>query len=132
MGCDIHMFVEAKNKSDKWVMVDKPEVNRNYGLFEKMAGVRGEDYNAIAQPRGLPDNASEGTMLHYVYWSEDAHTESYLKLSEIEQLMKWIDKQTGMGFCPLGFMFGNGFTLDDDDIRDTGVKDIRFVFWFDN
>jgi hypothetical protein len=132
MGCDIHLFVEAKNKDDKWVMVDNPTVNRNYDLFEKMAGVRGESYNALVQPRGLPDNVSEGTRLHRDYWGEDGHTESYLKQSEIEQLEKWIDKQEGFGFCSLGYMFGNGFSLSHDDFRDTGVKDVRLVFWFDN
>lgn len=132
MGCDIHMFVEAQNSRGKWVLVDHPDVNRNYDLFEKMAGVRGDTFNAIAQPRGLPENVSDGTKMHYDYEGEDAHTESYLNLPEIKQLEKWIEKQDSFSFCPLGYMLGNGFGLDEDSIRKADIKDIRFVFWFDN
>lgn len=132
MGADIHLFVEVKDEDNNWVMVDKPDVNRNYGLFEKMAGVRGELYNAMVQPRGLPDDVSTGAKLHHLYWEADAHTESYLNLPEIKELEKWINKQEYLGSMPFKYMFGNGFDLDDDSAHNTGIKDIRFVFWFDN
>lgn len=132
MGCDIHLFVETMRDDGGWTMVDHPEVNRKYALFEKMAGVRGATYNAMALPRGLPSNVSLGTKLHHLYWNGDAHTESWLNLDEIKQLEIWIEAQEGFGFYSFGYMFGNGFSLDNDSIGNTEVKDIRFVFWFDN
>lgn len=132
MGCDIHLFVETASEDDTWTMVDHPDVNRNYDLFEKMAGVRGESYNAIVQPRGLPENVSKGTKLHYNYMRPDAHTESYLKMDEIHQVEKWMEKQPGYWFSPFGYMFGNGLGLDKECIGDNAISDIRLVFWFDN
>lgn len=130
MGCDIHLFVEVA-EDETWTMIDHPDVLRNYTLFEKMAGVRGNPYNALAQPRGLPDDVSRGTKLHYNYGRADAHTESYLSLDEIYQLEKWMGEALRFKY-PLGFSFGNGFGLDEDCIGDNRISDIRLVFWFDN
>ena len=52
MGCDINAILQHKEKN---VWVDKKIVNidRNYGFFSVLAGVRGS-FKPISQPRGLP------------------------------------------------------------------------------
>ena len=49
MGCDIHAHFEIKVDGE-WLHYSQANINRNYRLFEKMAGVRGENKNAISLP----------------------------------------------------------------------------------
>lgn len=134
MGCDIHTFVEVKHKG-KWLLYNHPDVGRNYDLFEKMAGVRGDVKNAISPPKGLPEDVSEATQLYYDYEEPDAHSESFLTLLEIGLLAKWYGEQGygNYGFdSEFGYLFGNGFTDMDELTNPPPIEDIRFVFWFDN
>lgn len=136
MGCDISLKVEVKVKG-KWLLFNQPRVDRNYELFEKMAGVRGDVSNAISEPKGLPDDISEGTKLVYEYEKDDAHSESYLTLLEIGLLEKWYEEQAYEGTSrwfnsQFGYLFGNGYN-DTDELNDPPIiEDVRFVFWFDN
>lgn len=125
------MFVEVR-KRDKWLLYNHPPINRDYQLFEKMAGVRGEDAKAISPPKGLPSDVSEMVAIEYEYYGTDAHSESYLTEKEIEELEAWYKKITGEYFAfnrQFGYLFGNDFTK-----RETGlpIDEVRFVFWFDN
>jgi len=56
MGCDIHAYLEYFNIEDKtpWVDVYASDIsfNRNYTLFNALAGVRG--FGGPFDPRGLP------------------------------------------------------------------------------
>lgn len=56
MGCDIHAYLEYFNTEDKtpWVDVYAADIafNRNYNLFNALAGVRG--FGGPFDPRGLP------------------------------------------------------------------------------
>lgn len=60
MGCDIHAYIEIVNKADSR---GKPYVDcfggirigRDYNLFTLMAGVRGDQAQALFQPKGFPD-----------------------------------------------------------------------------
>jgi len=111
MGCDIHLYTEAqKTVNDKlqWINIDnwrfnpyftdgtdgeqKMEVknlyrNRNYDLFTLLAGVR--DYTGatpfIADPRGIPEDASPQTKEEAQRWGGDGHTHSWLTLAEIRE-----------------------------------------------
>ena len=63
MGCDIHCYVEyrplePRNDYDKRWRDFGGRINpgRNYDLFDRMAGVRGDKRNAVVPPRGLPDD----------------------------------------------------------------------------
>lgn len=47
MGCDIHLHQEVKINGE-WHHYRLAEMPRNYEVFEKMAGVRGDVKNAIA------------------------------------------------------------------------------------
>jgi hypothetical protein len=140
MGCDIHLHTEVKING-VWHHYGTPSVDRNYQLFAKMAGVRGDE-RPIAEPRGLPSDATELTKYDCRQWDRDGHTHSYLTAEEIYQLMEW-GKAQGFYGKPLpafwegnqfGWLFGNdwsGFTKYPDKRR-PGLEDVRFVFWFDN
>ena len=54
MGCDIHCYIEHKDRD--WWSPFGGRINpgRNYYVFEALAGVRGS--NALFPPRGLPDD----------------------------------------------------------------------------
>jgi hypothetical protein len=56
MGCDIHVYIEYKEKSDENWRSFGGRINpgRNYKLFELMAGVRSDECSLFS-PRGIPD-----------------------------------------------------------------------------
>ena len=111
MGCDIHLWVESKNRSGEWKYVRDPNDEhakyrepgdpptglsyhrRNYDLFAILAGVRngvgfagvkmGEGFEPIAEPRGVPRNASVEYKKHKVRWGVDGHSHSHVTLAEI-------------------------------------------------
>lgn len=140
MGCDIHFFTEVK-LDGKWHQYAAPNVSRWYGLFEKMAGVRGDVENAIVPPKGIPADASELVMKSYDYWDSDAHTPSWLNAAEINALEEWLyayhkENRPEEYFYPekiWGYVNGNGYGgyhkyPDQKNL----FEDVRFVFWFDN
>ncbi len=58
MGCDIHMYLEYKNKTqEKATWRGWPRINpgRDYLLFGKLAGVRYSDHQMFAK-RGMPSD----------------------------------------------------------------------------
>lgn len=133
MGCDIHMHVEIR-KRDKWLLYNQPNIDRDYGLFEKMAGVRGHVSEAISPPKGLPGDVSEVTKIDHDYDGSDAHSESWLSLDEITALNKWWDSnREGFFEGQFGYIFGNGYDYHKypNDLQPP-IDDVRFVFWFDN
>lgn len=139
MGCDIHVCVEIK-KDGKWLFYNQPSVNRHYQLFEKMAGVRGEKSEAIALPRGFPDDVSETTKLCCDEWAPEAHSASWLSSKEIAVLEKWYEELMGDHHCfnkQFGYLFGHGFAWfaehpDEREGYPKWLEDVRLVFWFDN
>jgi hypothetical protein len=137
MGCDIHIHAEVKIKG-KWEHYDQPDCDRDYELFERMAGVRGDVKNAIAAPRGIPKNASLMTKFEAKNWGEDGHSHSWISAQEIADLADWEEKRQN----PTRlfdrkwdqWLFGNsysGFIKYPAD-RVKGIQDVRFIFWFDN
>lgn len=136
MGCDIHPHIEVKI-ADKWEHYSCPQIDRHYKLFEKICGVRGEVKNAIAPPRGLPDDASVVTKLCYQY--EDSHSATYLTQAEFVHLIKWYDdfmrtREAGWYSWEhqcLGYITGNSFDLGHGG-HPPEIQDVRFICWFDN
>ena len=137
MGCDIHIHAEVKING-KWEHYDQPDCDRDYQLFERMAGVRGDVKNAISKPRGLPKNATRLTKFDAKNWDGDGHSHSWLSAKEISALAEWEEKRSQSRTCLDRkwdqWLFGNsysGFTKYPQD-RVKGIEDVRFVFWFDN
>jgi hypothetical protein len=90
--------------------------SRHYEWFNLIAGVRGLKESAIWQPRGIPDDVSRETEKEVYRMEGDAHTHSWLMVSEILQEVKlknfqhyrWLEKFV------------------------TEPHRTRMVFWFDN
>jgi|GEM_PF-1753100 len=106
MGCDIHVFLERKNKN-KWEDANLYQRNyykathpddeedkdfnrldcyngRNYNLFAALADVRNHGYiKPINQPKGIPEDASKEVKKELTEWELDAHSISYFTLQEL-------------------------------------------------
>jgi len=116
-----------------------PEITcRNYELFAKLAGVRGEG----PKPLGVPQDVSDLANAMIAGWGVDGHSHSYLSLAEftrrytttdsaiakatrdrlqgVKDLRDWQTYCAG-GCDPIGY--SEGFNAE---------RDIRIVFWFDN
>lgn len=61
MGSDIHLFIEYRVKNSdttRWnSFAGEIELERDYRMFERLGGVRGDSANAIVPPRGFPADA---------------------------------------------------------------------------
>lgn len=142
MGCDIHLHVEVKIKG-KWHHYNHPYINRDYRLFSKMAGVRSnyDDVPPIAQPRGIPTDASTTTKFECEHDGIDGHSHSWLSASEAGEAQEWYEKLfPDKHFHPpiFGYLFGNSidshirYPDDAKSLQSIGFQDARIVFWFDN
>lgn len=168
MGCDIHMYVEYKLVSREdaiWrcgdyfrindPLSEEPELkrielysSRNYNLFSVLADVRNYGYmEYIADPRGLPGDATDYVKREYQAWGNDAHSCSYFTLRELIDYYKDnkpIDEFGKDILKPLidslkqraddldviwDFEWNNSFTRD---VAYKKSNNIRIVFWFDN
>lgn len=106
MGCDIHMYCERKLDNGKWICADHFKMNgddeyeskwsvipiysnRNYALFEVLAGVRAYYGNdPIDTPRGLPNNVCKRIKKASDRWGSDGHSHSWLAASELFEYKK--------------------------------------------
>lgn len=132
MGCDIHAHIEVKIEGI-WEHYSCPPIQRNYALFERIAGVRGRIANAIAGPRGLPEDLSSVTVACYLKEQVDAHSETWLNKEEFCGLIEWAEKQTRNLYqaYQIGYLTGNSFRLHPGS-NPPEIEDVRFICWFDN
>lgn len=169
MGADIHMYVEKRMPSGNWVCVrdlneslhsealcvmyqDREASNlkfnafwdlrsRNYELFARLAGVRGDG----PEPRGIPDDVSEFVEHEYDGWDHDAHSASWYSADDFVRIYTGIDGEvdedtplnpyvarridTGAEMAVALFLRDKASIYVHDD---ESVDSYRFVFWFDN
>jgi hypothetical protein len=121
MGCDIHFYVERRvngvwQTADTWepegdsLHVDYKKAfyhSRNYDLFSILADVRnghgfagvktGEDFIPMFAPRGVPDDACPEYKAEIQSWGGDAHSASWVSLSEILSY-DWTEKTIKQGW----------------------------------
>src|ERR1700761_4916401 len=93
MGCDIYSHVElstgegwreVSNLVDWGEYNDGPFGHRTYAVFAFLAGVRNySGVDPICPPRGFPDDASPDVRADYEGWDIDAHSASWLAVSEL-------------------------------------------------
>jgi len=114
MGCDIHLFVEAKGgKRDDWSLVKRTihvatdyqeervfrvgwGEGRNYDVFAMLANVRngrgfagidlGDGFTPIDTPRGIPSDTSIDYLDETESYGMDGHSHSYFSLRELLDL----------------------------------------------
>lgn len=114
MGCSIHVSVEVL-VNGKWEWQSEGNFFRSYDLFAQIADVRNDGgIVPISEPRGLPGDVTETTLVGSEEWGADGHNHSWLCSKEIKLVEQWIEP------------------LDDWKWKDFGlVDDWRIVFWFD-
>lgn len=159
MGCDIHVFCEAKRfygDENIWYCVDhfkknkyfnpiEPDGerewevvvifdNRDYGLFSLLTDVRNYYENEpIDTPRGLPNDVSKEVKDESDYCGSDGHSHSYFTLKE---LMDYRREHATMKYSGM---------LSDKQIEDlrngikpnswcqsTNMEGYKYVRWEDN
>jgi hypothetical protein len=132
MGCDIHAHIEVKI-SGVWHHYSSPPITRNYRIFEKICGVRGEEINAIHAPRGFPEDASLVARVCYEYEKSECHSFTYLNRKEFCLLIEWAESNVDKFFQhkQLGYLTGSGFYLHRGS-NPKEIEDVRFICWFDN
>lgn len=161
MGCDIHMVLEQRRKDnglwigkhnfegtprscfsnlpkpeeqgwDRWVWWRARE--RNYEVFNALAGVRGEGSGLGYVTRGIPDDVSELAQLCIDEWAEDGHSHSWLSIREAipayEPVSELVAERLTEGKDPLLKHAEKLFGVEVDDVTD--LDNYRIVFWFDN
>lgn len=159
MGCDIHIWAERKTDDGYDAIKDVPFAEgaapfdwRAYGMFGFLADVR--NYSGIppvAEPRGFPIDASLDVADDYNAWSGDAHSASWLSVSELASFdydMPIEDRRvsvqlaedlwSGAGTAEPGGgtpttwrnFLGDQFIADLSKLQECGAD--RVVFWFDN
>lgn len=103
MGCDIHMYVEYRQRmaehhgSEKWyTWGDRFNPGRNYLLFGALAGVRDDTITPIAADRGIPEDAS---------WGVDYANKIYIRQNDDET--EGVDLATAQQWAAQSFMVHN-------------------------
>jgi len=106
------------------VLTDRCYSGRNYGLFGILAGVRGEA-TPIAEPRGVPTDASEGYKKVLADWGVNAHTPSWYTLFELLKPKTYAKLSVSPEFQKAMLNLRK-------KLKEYNTKDIRIVFFFDN
>ena len=129
MGCDIHGTIEIK-VDGKWIMInrlpfDGPACDRNYKRFAALAGVRGEG----PEPRGIPSDVSESTLLYIQEWDCDGHSHSWMDLKIAAAIFSATEFRHEPDSSASKYPMSHYFDVDEERF---GNDDLRLVFWFDN
>lgn len=148
----IEVLLEERSKDDerskRWVSADKWKLDdyedeepwwdiprehryytgRNYYLFSVLAGVR--DYNdnikKLAEPKGIPEDASFGYKTVVKQWNGDGHSHSYFTLEELLNI-NWDEyKQEDWLDDFINDTINKMKSIDPDPTK------VRCVFFFDN
>jgi hypothetical protein len=134
----LNELLENEPSHFRWVSVDKWiyeegrwEIDwnehyydgRNYHLFSILADVRG-DHSPIAEPRGIPQDASTGYKYMCDQWDGDAHSHSYYTLTELLNV-NWEE----YGDCYLDEFLQSIERMKEID---EDSDNVRMCFFFDN
>lgn len=154
MSCDIHMVLEKQHTDGRWVGVnDFPHLNekafefggappirifwharnRNYSLFARLAGVRGEG----PSPKGEPDGISDLARMRLDEWDGDAHSVTWYPLKEALTIFNNIHEDERKVDIVTDQLLGTKqndsaaywFGLDKYELQEA---EYRLVIWFDN
>ena len=145
--CQVHN--QVKGDGDRWASVVGRASwfadDRNYSLFAALAGVRGSG----PDPKGLPDDASDLTLLMSDRWGDDGHSHSWMLMGEALPIFlangqlgpasEAVVKAMKTGTAVVNEdAFAHFWPLDeryDDEGEPLGMEsldDFRLCFWFDN
>ena len=137
MATDIWIHMEYRNrKTKKYKYGGKFDGDRLYGVFDIIAGVRG-NIKPIYPPRGLPGDVNNCIYKQYKEGKPDFHTASWLSTSEfrecldaVNEIIREEDKKEGIIYDP---DWAKSYELIYDYMKsyDADGEPARIVFWFD-
>lgn len=151
MSCDIYTHVECRDPDGTWTRVEgTPFDLRIYSVFGWLADVR--NYSAVpplSQPRGLPEDASQGVLADWEWWQSDGHSCSWFTVdelaafdydAEVEDRRVTVGNDGGCTAEPGGGevttyreFLGANFFRDLDALRALNdERPTRVIFWFDS
>ena len=150
MGCDLHASMEVLFDG-KWFCIGALDSDRNYSLFGKLSGVRGEDDEPFFEVGGeLPDDVTDEVRADYGEWGDDAHSLTIVDYRGLEEFCKHFRKPTkrwssisradrGLwrgGKKEFDLFFAASYVNDWLSIArkfiEIGAEDVRIVIWYDN
>ena len=107
MGCDIHAYIEYRSmrphtfNPDLWHPFSKGiNPGRDYFLFARLAGVRGNPAEAVVPPRGFPEDASYCAQNDaWIYITDDPRNEGNSTTPELAE--QW-HKRSGLPYKTRG------------------------------
>lgn len=135
MGCDMHAFMELKIDG-RWECHSVIKPHRNYEMFAKLVGVRGNVEDAMFELKPLPEDLSNVVKVYVKNWEQDMHSASWLNLEELQRFEEWFNEREelrdsfnwfGREFCSLC-----GSIWSREKLAEHSIQDARLVFWFDN
>lgn len=163
MGCDIHSYIEVRRKDwqtgeySSWEPLVVLEVNsqwskmpslmnhytgRDYELFGWLTGgtVRCLTPTHLPAPRGLPSDISAEIEREHDMMREDAHSQSYLTLPELEEAYHKIPKKVKneMGETEKNHLrkrvrwFIDTIRVFTESCGYYSDENVRIIFWFDS
>ena len=125
MGTDITLHAEIKF-NDEWHHYSELHIKRFYDLFAYMANVRNTgQIIPISSPKGLPDDITAVTRLHFKMKERDAYNMSWLSSAEAKKLFSIAYTRPNDHCEDFGYLFGSSYSSYIEDIQD-----YRFVMWF--
>lgn len=134
------MYHEVKNKeTGQWEFKGEAYGGRNYDAFAILADVRngrgfagvktGEGFNPIADPKGVPSDASAEYKERVEDWKGDGHSHSYFTVAELKAY-DWNQTTIKSGLVGLGVgsnsPFGKGFAEMHEEGKTDEVPSMYF------
>ena len=125
MGCDIHAWIEVVDRKRSHTRaIARAHLDRDYKIFERLCGVRGNVKHAVAPPRGLPDQLSSWCSGDVEEWASDGHSHSWLSAAEFKKAVRLARSD---GFIDTSYEAAIAML---DCLAKQG--EARIVFFFDN
>lgn len=117
-------YYNAERPIDEWNVpyVEEPLSSRNYFLFSWLADVRNDHIIPIAEPKGVPEDASKKWKKYVKKWGSDLHSTTYFTLTELEAA--WEDVK-GKTFTTTGVISVPQYIA----LRDRGVSPDSWSGW---
>lgn len=145
MGCDIHAYIEYREKPTKENVGYNPwrpfgsrtNLGRNYQMFGRMAGVRREGI-AVVQPRGYPDDMGYEAEHDATLYVDDksseesgfcstARAEGWVKSGSSERWKGTTTRISNPDWHTPSWLTGDEFKKAIEEYQSGGEKDVSYL-----
>jgi len=148
LGADLHSSMEVLFDG-KWFFVGALPSRRNYQLFGKLSGVRGDDGPFFEESSELPEDVCQEIKDDYEAWGSDAHSLTVIDYKDLEAFCDYFQKPS-LNWCKLTAKERNSWSDKKQydkhcaasyvvdwlffarKLMSVGAGDVRVVIWYDN